>query len=184
MTVERLITNNIDYANKIAKYRWEKLKGKYTLDEIKSEAYLGLIRAAEKFDENKNVTFKTFSNRHINGAISDKIRNDKQYNVRRGVKHDKPILSLNQTYENEGKEIEYINLVQATDTFNNLFQTNEIEVLLSILSVKERELIEMYYFQSLQQSEIAEILNISQTTVSRNIKKAIKKIQDNLPTTK
>ena len=83
-----------------------------------------------------------------------------------------------------GKEIENINLVQATDTFNNLFQTNEIEVLLSILSVKERELIEMYYFQSLQQSEIAEILNISQTTVSRNIKKAIKKIQDNLPTTK
>ena len=45
---EKLVLNHIYLADKIAVQMFSKLKNKYSLDELKSSAYLGLIDAAER----------------------------------------------------------------------------------------------------------------------------------------
>lgn len=183
---KKLIEDNIDYAKKIAKKRWEGVKHRYTLDEIESCAFMGLVKAANNFDFSKDVKFKTYSTKYINGLISREVSDDKRYNVKRAVAHDKPILSLNEQYKSEeGKSLEYIDLVtDERESFEDLLNNYEVNKLLDVLDHEEREIIDMYFYNNLTQEEIAEMLNVHQSTVSRGIKKSIEKIRSCLTTSK
>lgn len=181
---EKLVLKHITLADKIAIQMFPKLKNKYSLDELKSSAYLGLIDAAEKYEINNNKPFENFARKRIKGSILDEVKDDKRYNVKRGVPHEQPIQSLNSTCCNESsKSIAYIDLVQAKeDCFEDLLINYEIEKLLSCLDHKERELIDMYYFQCLTHEEIAQILKVHRTTITKALKKIIEKIKGCLTT--
>ena len=58
---EKLVLNHIYLADKIAVQMFSKLKNKYSLDELKSSAYLGLIDAAEKYEVDNNKPFENFA---------------------------------------------------------------------------------------------------------------------------
>lgn len=47
------------------------LRPTWTLDDIKSPAYDGLIRAVEKYDQSKGIKFETYARFRIRGAIKD-----------------------------------------------------------------------------------------------------------------
>lgn len=165
---ERLVLNNISLAENIAYKMFFKLSSRYTLDELKSTAYLGLIDAAEKFNVDNNKTFKSFARKRIKGSILDEVRDDKRYNIKRGIAHEQPIQSLNLT----------IDFVQAKEDYlNDLLIKNEIEEMLMCLDHREKEIVKMYYLMNLTQEEISEFIGLKQPAVSRIIKKAINKIK-------
>ena len=182
---EQLVLEHLQLANKIAIQMFAKLKNKYTLDELKSSAYLGLITAAEKYEINNNKPFENFARKRIKGAILDEVKDDKRYNIKRGIPHKEPIQSLNCNCNETGKSIAFIDLLQdKVDFFEDLLINYEIEKLLSCLDHKERELIDMYYFQCLTHEEIAQILKVHRTTVTKALKKIIEKIKGCLTTGK
>jgi len=71
---ENLILNHMKSADKIAKLLV--FKGRYFVDydELKSDAYLGLVIAARRFDNKKGLKFTTFASPHIFGSCMDGIR--------------------------------------------------------------------------------------------------------------
>lgn len=180
---EQLVLEHIKFAEDVANYRWSTLKNRYSKDEIISCAYMSLVNAAKKYIPNKKATFKTYANKCINRAITKEVNSDKKYNVKNGVKHELPIISLNDN--SNDLQVGYIDLVQAKeDCFEDLLINYEIEKLLSCLDHKERELIDMYYFQCLTHEEIAQILKVHRTTVTKALKKIIEKIKGCLTTGK
>lgn len=173
---KKLVENHLDYAKLIALKRWEKLKHKYTLDEIESCAFLGLVEAAKNFKKNKNITFKTFANKRINGCILDEFRFDKRFNCKKDTPYELPIVSLNAPVLNES--IEFIDLLEDKENyFEALLNNYEVDKLLKVLTDSEREIIEMYFLRDMLQEEIAEILNVNQSTVSRSIKNSLDKLK-------
>jgi len=57
--VERMVTQVPSYVSR---------------DEIRSAAMLGLVDAANRFDSDKGVLFKTFAERRVRGAVLDEVR--------------------------------------------------------------------------------------------------------------
>ena len=183
---EKIVLKHIYLADEIAIKMFPKLKNKYSLDELKSSAYLGLIDAAEKYEINNNKPFKNFARKRIKGSILDEVKDDKRYNVKRGVPHEQPIQSLNSTTCKDGeKTVQFIELVQAKEDYlNDLLIKNEIEKMLMCLDHREKEIVTMYYFRNLTQQEISEFVGLKQPAVSKIIKKAIEKIKGCLTTGK
>lgn len=183
---EKLVLNHIYLADKIAAQMFAKLKNKYSLDELKSSAYLGLIDAAEKYEINNNKPFENFARKRIKGSILDEVKDDKRYNVKRGVPHEQPIQSLNlSACKGEEKSIQFIDLVQdKEDYLSDLLVKNEIEKLLMCLDYREKEIIMMYYFGNLTQQEISQLIGLKQPAISKIIKKAIEKIKGCITTGK
>src|SRR3972149_4467569 len=72
-TRQRLVIDNIPFANRIA-YKKKRILPKFIdVEEIKSAAYMGLVDAASKFDENRGI-FPTYAYYRISGAITDYLR--------------------------------------------------------------------------------------------------------------
>lgn len=182
---EKLVLNHIYLADKIAVQMFSKLKNKYSLDELKSSAYLGLIDAAEKYEVNNNKPFENFARKRIKGSILDEVKDDKRYNVKRGVPHEQPIQSLNAPIKEDDNSIQFIDLVQEKEDYlDNLLLKNEIEKILLCLDHREKEIVTMHYFRNLSQKEIAAFVGLKQPAISKILKKAIEKIKGCLTTGK
>lgn len=182
---EEIVLNHMYLADKIAIQMFSKLKNKYSLDELKSSAYLGLIDAAEKYEVDNNKPFENFARKRIKGAILDEAKDDKRYNVKRGVAHKYPIQSLNAPIKEDDNSIQFIDLVQEKEDYlDNLLLKNEIEKILLCLDHREKEIVTMHYFRNLSQKEIAEFVGLKQPAISKILKKAIEKIKGCLTTGK
>ncbi len=161
---ERLVLNNISLAENIAYKMFFKLSSRYTLDELKSTAYLGLIDAAEKFNVDNNKRFESFARKRIKGSILDEVRADKRYNIKIEVVYKQPIQSLD--------------FIQAKEDYlSDLLIKNEIEEMLMCLDQREKEIVKMYYLRNLTQKEISSFFGLKQPAISKIIKKAINKIK-------
>ncbi len=71
---DRRILDNIHLARIIAIRIYESLPIHLELEELIQVGILGLIDAAERFDESKNVTFAGYAKHRIRGAILDSLR--------------------------------------------------------------------------------------------------------------
>jgi RNA polymerase sigma factor for flagellar operon FliA len=68
-----LIVNNIYFADFLAAQFKRRLIS-VSYDELQSAAYLGLVEAANKFNTDENVGFKSFAKFRIIGAMRDYLR--------------------------------------------------------------------------------------------------------------
>ena len=69
-----LVENNINFADKIACQKKKTLPKYIDLDELKSAAYMGLVKAARRYDADFGATFTTFAYYRISGEIEDYLR--------------------------------------------------------------------------------------------------------------
>ena len=74
VTVDALIEEHIDFATSLARGLRSRLPNCVDSEELQSDAYLGLIKAARGFDPSRGVLFRTYATRHINGAMIDGLR--------------------------------------------------------------------------------------------------------------
>lgn len=137
---------------------------------------------AEDYNENDPIGFFPYMEKTAVGEVRKFCRDTlktrrKDYNIQ-----EIKLNSLNEpasSSKDDGKENELIEIVDIED--KNLYEEVEnkmiVDNLLSILSEKDRKIIELYYYDNLSQDKISSTLNTSQAQVSRIIKASIKKLK-------
>jgi RNA polymerase sigma factor for flagellar operon FliA len=197
-------------------------------DDMMSAAMVGLINAAERFDESKGILFSTFAEHRIRGAIFDEVRKLDWFSRSLREKHSRltqTIGNLEKKYGRTPDEEEVaaamhldidayrdvlrqvchlgcVSLHETLDNSNegrtfleNLVDTNGVDPLTKIeaselamnvaeqlekLTEKERLVVSLYYYEELNQKEIAEVLEVSEGRVSQLHSQALIKLKTKL----
>ena len=71
---EQLILDHIPLVRYLVGRMSAKLPPHLDLQDLMSSAMIGLINAADRFDDSRSVLFKTFAEQHVRGAILDELR--------------------------------------------------------------------------------------------------------------
>lgn len=172
------VEDHLGLARKIAFQFYKNFKSKYTYEELESTAFLGLIEAAKNFDESRGFKFSTYAIPVITGRVKRMFRDDKWYFIRRGVPHE--IRSLNFIIDTEHNvELQDI-LEDEVNIEENVINEITVKKLLASLTERDRNIVYLYYFKRLKQIEIAEIMNITQISVYKIIKKSLEKMKAEL----
>ncbi len=175
------VEEHLGLAMTIAWKYYKCYKDKYTYDEIKSTAFLGLVEAVRRFDETKGFKFSTYAIPVIEGRIKREFRDDKWYFKKRGEAHE--ILSLNVMIKgtDEGKPTELQdNLEDVNYREEDVINSLLVRELFKRLTQKEKEVISLYFFNGLSQYQIGKKVNYSQTSVARTIARSLSKMRKEL----
>ena len=149
------------------------------LDDLISIGTIGLIKAINSYDVDKNIKLATFASRCIENEILMYLRRVSK--IKGEVSFDEPL-----NVDSEGNEL-LLSDVLGTDSdvvSKNLEKTSEEKLLRSVLSKlsgRERTLMDLRFGlngeRALTQKEVAALLGISQSYISRLEKKIVKKLR-------
>ena len=166
---------------------------------------IGLIEAYKHYDKNSNVKFSTFAYSYIFGQMYN--LSIKSNPIKTNKDNLKILKLINKTYNYLSQTLNktpslydissYLNI--DIDTINNVYNSslstldiddnddtyitydNDMKIDLNnsinTLSDNEQALIKYRYFNDLTQSEVANIMNTSQVSISRQEKKTLKKLR-------
>jgi len=149
------------------------------LDDLVSVGTIGLIKAVNSFNAEKNIKLATYASRCIENEILMHLR--RTVKLKSEVSFDEP---LNTDWE--GNEL-MLSDVMGTDgdvvykKIENGVETELLSIALKRLNNREREIMELRYGlkggEEKTQKEVADLLGISQSYISRLEKKIILKLQ-------
>lgn len=71
---QRYVEQYQPYVRKLAVQTFQKLSGKFDLEDLIAYGTLGLVEAAERYNPQRGVTFVTFAHYRVKGAIFDGLR--------------------------------------------------------------------------------------------------------------
>lgn len=149
------------------------------VEDLVSIGTIGLIKAVNTFRPNKNIKLATYASRCIENEILMYLRKSVQYKNELSI--DEP---LNIDYD--GNELLLSDIIGTDDDVVNRDIESEAEremlrLAVSELGSREREIMEMRFGladgQEKTQKEVAELIGISQSYISRLEKKIIKKLK-------
>lgn len=178
MSIDEVCVQFLPYIKKTAYQFSQSLKNTkvsgddFNIDDLEQIAYMGLLKAYNTYSIEKDILFLTYMARICNNEIFMYIRKNK-------IKTDDIFISLNDTLQDkDGNSTEYYELIaNQKDYFIDVERHDLLKSLLFLLNAQEKEIIKMCYFKDINQRDIGKKLNISQSYVSRIIKKAIKKLR-------
>lgn len=149
------------------------------LDDLISVGAIGLIKAVNSFDADKNIKLATFASRCIENEILMHLR--RTVKLKSEISFDEP---LNTDWE--GNELLLCDVV-GTDSdvvykrIESGVESDLLKQALSRLNGREREIMELRYglngAEELTQREVADMLGISQSYISRLEKKIIGRLK-------
>lgn len=149
------------------------------LDDLISIGTIGLIKAINSYDVDKNIKLATFASRCIENEILMYLRRVSK--IKGEVSFDEPL-----NVDSEGNEL-LLSDVLGTDgdvVSKNLEKSSEEKLLRTVLAKlngRERTLMDLRFGlngeKALTQKEVAALLGISQSYISRLEKKIVKKLR-------
>ena len=149
------------------------------LDDLVSVGTIGLIKAVNSFNTDKNIKLATYASRCIENEILMHLR--RTVKIKSEVSFDEP---LNTDWE--GNEL-MLSDVMGTDgdvvykKIENGVETELLEVALTKLNAREREIMQLRYGlcgqEEKTQREVADKLGISQSYISRLEKRIIVRLK-------
>lgn len=171
----QLIKHNLRLVLYIAK-KFETPKTE--LEDLVSVGAIGLVKAVDSFKADKNIKLATYASRCIENEILMHLR--KVNKTLNEVSLDEPL-----SVDDEGGELVMSDILPSTeDCYKEVENEDQKKFLLntlSQLSARERDIMIMRYGlygqDELTQKEVAELLNISQSYISRLEKKILKKLK-------
>ncbi len=174
----KLIEHNLRLVLYIAK-RFETPKTE--LEDLVSVGAIGLVKAVDSFKADKNIKLATYASRCIENEILMHLR--KVNKTLNEVSLDDPL-----SVDDEGGELVIGDILPSTDNcYQEVESEDEKKFLLNTLaklSTRERDIMIMRYGlygqDELTQKEVADLLNISQSYISRLEKKILKKLKLNM----
>ena len=151
----------------------------YDLEDLVSIGSIGLIKGIETYKPDKNIKLATYSSRCIANEILMYIRKNKKRKTEVSLED-----ALN--YDAEGNELHLEDILGTDDNiiFDEFSFKLDKELLkqeLKNLNVREKQIMTLRYglneTEEYTQKEVAEMLGISQSYISRIEKKIIKKLK-------
>lgn len=149
------------------------------LEDLVSVGTIGLIKAVNSFNSEKNIKIATYASRCIENEILMYLR--RTVKLKSEVSFDEPLNT-----DSDGNEL-ILSDVMGTDgdivykKIENNVEEELLEVALTKLSDREREIMELRYGLSggdeRTQKEVADMLGISQSYISRLEKKIIVRLK-------
>lgn len=150
-------------------------------DDLISIGTIGLIKGINSFNTSKNIKLATYTAKCIENEIlmfmrsSKKLNNEVYLNEPIGKDKDDNVVTLQEVLENDEKNIE--------DTVDLKFKIKELYAKMkNILQEREQRIIELRFGlngdKPKTQKEIAKMMNISRSYVSRIETKAIGKLSE------
>ena len=175
-----LIEHNLRLVAHIAKkYTTSGRIASVDFDDIISIGSIGLIKAIDSFNSGKSARLATYAARCIENEILMYIRSSKKYS--NDIFLQDPI-----GHDFDGNEITVMDMVKSDDdpvpdeVSDKIDITRMMRKIDEVLDEREREIIRLRYAvcggEEMTQREIASVLGISRSYVSRIEKKALKKI--------
>ena len=174
-----LIEHNLRLVVYVAK-RYE--TDTFNLEDLVSIGTLGLIKAINTFKCDKNIKLATYASRCIENEILMYLR--KKSRMRIEVSLDEPL-----SQDDEGNEL-LLSDVLSNDVYEvneRLLEQERQEKLvdsLTCLKKREKEILELRFGlngkEELTQKEVADLLGISQSYISRLEKKILKKLKNKM----
>ncbi len=152
-------------------------------DEYYDICMIGLIKAADTFNESKGYTFSTYGISCIRSELLGYLR--RQNSSKRKANYNTVSLEMSVYQENDGKEITLLDTLPSNDNVEEEIIVNEEkELLIEALSIlDDKELLVISYmfgvngYDEIKQKDIATILGMQQGSVSRIGKRAINKMK-------
>lgn len=177
---ELLIIHNLRLVVYIAK-RFESTG--IGIEDLVSIGTIGLIKAVKTFNSDKNIKLATYASRCIENEILMHLRKTTQH--KNDISIDEPL-----NFDADGNEL-LLSDILGTDSdmvVRGIESEVEISLLLkeiSKLSPREKQIMEMRfglgkYKKELTQKQVADIVGISQSYISRLEKRIIKQLKENL----
>lgn len=171
----KLIEHNLRLVLYIAK-RFESKK--IDLEDLVSVGVIGLVKAVDSFKCDKNIKLATYASRCIENEILMFLR--KVNRTQNEISLDEPV-----NVDDEGSELRIADIIPSQDDIYNMVELNDNKkYLLSTLTTldeREKQIITLRYGldgnEELTQKEVADLLNISQSYISRLEKKILKKLK-------
>jgi len=172
----KLIEHNLRLVVYIAK-RFENTGE--TLEDLVSVGSIGLIKAINNFNLDKNIKLATFASRCIENEILMHLR--KTVKLKREVSLDEPL-----NVDSDGNELVLADVISidSDSVTKNLENSCEQKILLELvnkLNNREKEIINLRFglnnYEEKTQKEVADMLGISQSYISRIEKKIISKLK-------
>ena len=153
-----------------------------SLEDLVSVGSIGLIKAINGFNLDKNIKLATFASRCIENEILMHLR--KTVKLKREVSLDEPL-----NIDSDGNELVLADVISMENdsVTKNLESNCEQKILLSLvekLNKREKEIINLRFglnnYEEKTQKEVADMLGISQSYISRIEKKIISKLKKEL----
>ena len=160
---------------------YRRMKSRYSYDDMFQTGCLGLMRAANKFDESKNCKFITYAYRSIQGTLLNLARDDSWYvanSCRERLKSSYTPSSLD-ILVGTRRDTPIGDLISTQDDIQD-FNILDLRIALDKLSYKYRKVVELRYFDELTQAKVAKILGVKKVEVSKFEKQALKLLRKEL----
>ena len=178
---EKLIVHNLRLVVYIAK-KFE--NSGVNLDDLISIGTIGLIKAVNTFSPEKNIKLATYASRCIENEILMYLRK---------ISSQKMVVSLDEplNVDWDGNELMLADVLgsEGDEISREIEEDDEKRILLKViddLPQREKKIIEMRFGigdkEELTQKEVADIMGISQSYISRLEKRIIKKIGNRMKT--
>ena len=152
------------------------------LEDLISIGTIGLIKAVKTFCPDKNIKLATYASRCIENEILMFLRKSTQY--RNEISIDEPL-----NIDWDGNELLLSDILGTDDDIVNRDIENEVDKQLllreiEMLPEREKQIMTMRYglngHKELTQKQLADILGISQSYISRLEKRILRSIKENL----
>ncbi|MBO5040439.1 MAG: RNA polymerase sporulation sigma factor SigK [Clostridia bacterium] len=174
---ELLIEHNLRLVAHIVKKYFSSSKNQ---DDLVSIGSIGLIKAIDSFDVKNGTKFATYASKCVQNEILMYFRAQKKLSCE---------VSINETIDTDkdGNPLTFSDIICSDDTIvddieSKIYSKKAIEIIKNSLTPRERRIIVLRYGLNNQrpktQRQIAEMLNISRSYVSRIEKAGIEKIRD------
>jgi RNA polymerase sigma factor (sigma-70 family) len=175
---DKLIKDHINLAYSFAQKSYRSMRGLYELEDLISYACFGLIDAAEKYDETRQIKFSTYAHTRIHGAIIDWMRGENWFSQR----NEKSKKLRMHSIEEEGFDIDSLNMCDDVvwESFLRDYSTDILYKAINSLSEKEKIVIIQYYFYNRTISDIMREMKMSHTGGLCIKKRALQKLYNNL----
>ena len=173
---ELLIEHNLRLVAHIVKKYYSTAKNP---DDLVSIGTVGLIKAIDSYDIKNGTKFATYASKCLQNEILMFFRSQKKHACE---------VSINETIDSDkdGNPLTYSDVIATEDTIAEdielkIYSKRAVEILKRVLNRREKQIIVLRYGLNNQkpvtQREIADMLNISRSYVSRIEKSAIEKIR-------
>lgn len=152
------------------------------LEDLISVGAIGLIKAVQSFDANKNIKLATYASRCIENEILMHIRKKNKQNLE--VSLDEPL-----NFDKDGNELLLSDILESEDeSINKEMEKNSEKKILwdaiKKLNAREQKIMELRFGltgnEESTQKEVADMLGISQSYISRIEKKILSRLKKDI----